>query len=359
MRQAPRSRWELPNVTLYAQWAANPPVPAGKPGEAGLGDQITVTIPAGATSKDLQLKIEELLNDQNLLTNHNNIKLVSPIFEMIKNFSENFNLPVTLTIVFDSSKVSGDQRAAVFYYDESKKEWVEVGGGTVIGNRITVKVDHFTKYAVFAVGDPPTAHTPDLSDISGHWAEANIIKAVNQGVAFGYPDGTFKPDKTVTRTEFAVMLMNALRPTGEGEALPFTDSAMIGAWARKAIAQASEAGIIQGFPDGTFRPDALISRAEMASMIAKALGRSADTNVTASFADAGDIPAWAEDGISFVSQTDIMQGIGANRFAPTKKLTNVRQSSYQIKNPRKARTDKALRGFMIRILDKLFAIPQD
>lgn len=153
---------------------------------------------------------------------------------------------------------------------------MEVAGGTVNGNRITVAVDHFTKYAVFAVGQSePTkdpSGNPAFLDITGHWAEVSIKNAVNGGIVSGYPDGTFKPDMTVTRAEFAVMLMNAWKLQGEGVVLTFTDNAKIGAWAQQAIAKAVKAGIIHGYEDGSFRPDAQITRAEMAVIIANAMG---------------------------------------------------------------------------------------
>jgi len=70
---------------------------------------------------------------------------------------------------------------------------------------------------------------------------------VSEGIVKGYTDGTFKPNATVTRAEFAVMLMNALKPAGNGVELGFTDT--IPAWAEKSIAQALEAKIIRGYED--------------------------------------------------------------------------------------------------------------
>ncbi|MBB6674566.1 S-layer homology domain-containing protein [Cohnella nanjingensis] len=93
----------------------------------------------------------------------------------------------------------------------------------------------------------------------------------NSSIVTGYPDGTFKPNDRVSRAEFAVMLMYMLKPQTEGTALTLTDTSKIGAWAKKAVAQAVQAGIISGYPDGSFRPDADITRAEMAVMIARAL----------------------------------------------------------------------------------------
>ncbi|MBB3071125.1 hypothetical protein FHS14_004132 [Paenibacillus baekrokdamisoli] len=304
-------------------------LPAGKTGEVSWKDAITISIPAGATDKELKLTIESVLDTQKLLTNKE--VLASPVFEILKNFSENFSKPVTLTFSYNPASLKNNQIPVVFYYDEAKKEWVEVVGGKVNGNHITVEVNHFTKYAVFAVNqvtdvpaiDQPT-DTPakvQFSDIAGHWAESSIMQAVSGGIVKGYTDGTFKPGKTVTRAEFVVMLMNALKPQEAGAELTFTDSAKIGAWAQNAVAQAFQAGIIKGYKDGSFRPDAEITRAEMAVMIANALGQSIDVNAATGFADDKDIPVWAKGAVAIMKKLDLVVGKGKNEFDPNDKTT--------------------------------------
>ncbi|GGD91312.1 hypothetical protein GCM10010911_57520 [Paenibacillus nasutitermitis] len=293
-------------------------LPAGKSGEVSVDEGLTVSIPANATNKELKLTIEKVANTQNFITNQE--VLVSSIYEILKDFTENFNNPVTLTFVFNPASLKDNQRAVVFYYDETKKTWVEVPGGKINGNKISVDVNHFTKYAVLAVDKPktvPDKAVPSFSDISGYWAEANIKLAVSNGIVSGYPDGTFKPKSTVTRAEFAVMLMNTLKPQAEATApLTFTDSAKIGAWAQDAVAQAVQAGYIKGYEDGTFRPSAEITRAEMAAILAKVLGQPAEEAAGTSFADDTDIPKWARSSVALVQQQGIIQGKSNNRFAP-------------------------------------------
>ncbi|MDU0203119.1 cadherin-like beta sandwich domain-containing protein [Paenibacillus sp. MAH-36] len=295
----------------------------GQSGVVSLGDSITISIPAGAIMKELKLSIEKLVNTQNLITEKE--VLLSPIFENLKNFSENFSKPVTLSLSFNPSAVQKDQRPSVFYYDEVQKQWVEVAGGTVNGDRITVAVNHFTKYAVFAVGpNEPTKEPSDnlaFRDVAGHWAEVSIKNAVNGGIVSGYPDGTFKPDSTVTRAEFAVMLMNALKLQGEGAQLTFTDNAKIGAWAQQAIGKAVKAGIIHGYEDGSFRPDAPITRAEMAVIIANAMGAYTTAGAATGFSDDETIPAWAKGSVAFVKLAGIVQGRDKNTFAPQANAT--------------------------------------
>ncbi|WP_052487014.1 cadherin-like beta sandwich domain-containing protein [Gordoniibacillus kamchatkensis] len=304
-------------------------LPSGETGNVSLGNAVRVVIPKGATDKELKLSIEKVTDTQNLFT-HNEVP-VSPIFEILKNFSENFSKPVTLTFVFDLNTLKNNQRAAVFYYDEINKGWVEVVDGVENGNHITVKVNHFTKFAVFAVdkaddistkgSSPGMEKSINFSDMNGHWAEASIMQAIRSGIVSGYPDGTFKPDASVTRAEFAVMLMNALKPQGDGASLTFTDKAKIGAWAQKSVEQAVYAGIITGYEDSTFRPDAEITRPEMAAMIAKALGQSIEEKAVTGFADDRDIPDWAKGAVAAMKKRGVIEGKGANAFAPGDKTT--------------------------------------
>jgi len=293
-------------------------IPKGSTGKVTLDNEVTVEIPANATNKDITITIEKLLKMNNLLANGE--ILVSDVFEILKNFPGNFSKPVTLTFVFDPTKVGSDQRPAVFYYDEVKKIWVGVTGGKINENRIKVEVDHFTKYAVFAVDSatskPGTDAEVKFSDIDGHWSQANIEQAVNIGIVKGYANGTFKPNNTVTRAEFAVMLMNALKPQGNGAELTFTDAAELGTWAKKATALAVQSGIIKGYGDGTFHPGAGITRSEMAMMIANALGQPIDEVTVTGFVDDKVIPKWAKSAVAAMKKLGIITGKGLNKYAP-------------------------------------------
>nr|WP_285891245.1 S-layer homology domain-containing protein [Paenibacillus pasadenensis] len=296
-------------------------LPAGKEGEVSLGEEIKITIPAHANRKELKLTINKVSDIRTLITSKD--VLLSPIFEILKNFTENFDKPVTLSFKFDPSSLKSKEKPVVFYYDELKKEWVKVGG-TVSGNNIIADVDHFTKFAVFAIADaapPATDGKVSFSDIAAHWAEASINKAVSAGIVSGYPDGTFKPGRTVTRAEFAVMLMNALKLQVEGAELAFTDNAKIGAWAQKSVAQAVYAGIINGYEDGSFRPNAEITRAEMTVMIAKAMDLIDGAAAASGFADDKDIPVWAKGAVAALKKLDVIEGKSANQFAPGDKTT--------------------------------------
>ncbi|WP_405131415.1 S-layer homology domain-containing protein [Paenibacillus sp. FSL H8-0317] len=301
-------------------------LPVGIPGQVSLEEKLTITVPAGAVNQELKITMTTLSDTTNIVVNQE--VFASEVFEVLKNIPGNFTKPVTLTFAFDASLVKSGQRAGIFYFDEVNKAWVEVQGSKTSGNSIAVEVDHFTKFAVLVVGSAtelpgttPADSEVSVSDIAGHWAEVQIQQAIQAGIVNGYTDGTFKPGHTITRSEFTVMLMNALNAQEAGAELAFTDQAKIGTWAQTAVAQAVQAGIISGYTDGTFQPNANITRAEMAMMIGKAFELSLDGSGVTTFADDEAIPAWAKHAVATLQARGVVRGTGANTFNPRTQTT--------------------------------------
>lgn len=156
-----------------------------------------------------------------------------------------------------------------------------------------------------------------FKDIADHWAASSIKQAIERGIVNGYSDGTFQPNRSVTRAEFIAMLMRALKLETKGAKLSYADANDIGAWAQAAIAQAVEAGIVTGFKDNTFRPNHVITRAEMASLAARALNLPLQATGASGFSDDTDIPQWAKGAIAAARDAGILQGQPNNRFNPS------------------------------------------
>ncbi len=296
----------------------------GKSGELSLLGEITVTVPSDAFDKEVIITINRETDPQKLLSDHD--VLLSSVFEVLKNFKDEFKNPVTITIKFNSAKLPAGQTPAIFLYDEAKKRWMEVPNGQVSGDRVSVKVRSLAKFAVFATQSPVDQETNKeplvkLTDIAGHWAESSILQAVREGIVAGYSDGSFKPNRIVTRAEFALMLMNALKRTNQGGELLFSDASKIANWAKNAVALAVEAGYINGYRDGTFRPNSAITRAEMAIMVAKVLGLSPEKGISTDFKDDLALPAWAKGAIASIQAKEIMKGNPNGEFAPEAKAT--------------------------------------
>ena len=109
---------------------------------------------------------------------------------------------------------------------------------------------------------------PDVE--ASDWYNNAISTLTYAGTLTGMPDGTFKPDNDITRAEFATIAVRFFGGNYEGEDL-FTDIA--GHWANKYINLAATLGLVNGKPDGTFDPDAPITRAEAMAIVNRTLGR--------------------------------------------------------------------------------------
>jgi hypothetical protein len=110
-----------------------------------------------------------------------------------------------------------------------------------------------------------------FNDTKDHWAEKNIEAAAYAGITLGFPDGSFKPNQAVTRAEEATMLVRVMRMQPLQQTVPSFSDIGAGHWAFGNIEQAKAQGLISGYPDGTFRPDQSSTRAETATMIGRML----------------------------------------------------------------------------------------
>ncbi|MCQ6561607.1 Ig-like domain-containing protein [Paenibacillus mendelii] len=143
---------------------------------------------------------------------------------------------------------------------------------------------------------------------------------------FGYQDGTFKPDQLVKRAEFAAMLARLL-PAGPeelAEGRPYSD-VPDSYWAADAIAKVSQAGLMNGLPDGSFGPGAVMTRAEIA-VIAQKLKVLALTASVSSFTDIKG--HWAEQAIAAVQQANILRGYPDGKFLPDQGVTRAESTVF-------------------------------
>ncbi|MEC0241894.1 S-layer homology domain-containing protein [Paenibacillus dokdonensis] len=178
--------------------------------------------------------------------------------------------------------------------------------------------------AAFTVGKGSTSTEVTLEDIKGHWAQDAIIQAVQQGWITGYSNGIFLPNKEVTRAEFAAMLIRAMGTDGgTHQPLQFTDAKQIPTWALAYVEEAVSRSIMNGYENGAFGPNKLITRAEMAAMAIRSLhvAEVAKDSSKLSFADSSLIPAWAKPYAAEAAQKGIMNGRSGNLFAPSAHAT--------------------------------------
>ena len=157
-----------------------------------------------------------------------------------------------------------NQKAYLFGYPD----------GTVLpGNNITRAETASMLYALVTNGEKG-----DYKDFASNFSDVGNNKWYSEAVGFfaaaeiikGYPDGTFMGEKAISRAEFAAILsrFSALNTNGE---LPFADAQAH--WARSEILSAYNNKWVNGYPDGTFRPDQNITRSEAVAMVNRMIGR--------------------------------------------------------------------------------------
>jgi uncharacterized lipoprotein YddW (UPF0748 family) len=108
-------------------------------------------------------------------------------------------------------------------------------------------------------------------DIQNHWARLFIEALAQRKILNGYPNGTFRPDNSVTRGEFAAIISSVLTLPVKREYVPFKDVSDT-YWAKNAIKKAYETGFLVGYPDRTFRPNDTISRGDVLVAMVNGLG---------------------------------------------------------------------------------------
>lgn len=151
----------------------------------------------------------------------------------------------------------------------------------------------------------------DVAD--GYWAQDAISSVTAMGLMKGYADGTFDGERRITRAELATLAAKLIDagsadgkdPAGTVSGTGFTDVA--GTWAEAAIVKARSAGVIVGYADGSFRPDRPVTRAEAVTIMNKLLGRDA------SYAQAAGM-TWHDVPDTHWAYADILEASVTHRY---------------------------------------------
>ncbi|RAI88180.1 S-layer family protein [Paenibacillus pabuli] len=255
--------------------------------------------------------------------------------------------PVTLILPLDANQVAGvksEELGVYIEHSDGTKELVHGKKVTLNGNHqqgVEIEVNKFSTFSIVKVkdwtdntlkarpyiqgymdssfrpernvtraematlitrilGTSTLKGSHEFTDVtSSHWAQAAILAAAQSGSVQGYKDGSFKPDQAITRAEMAVVLQPLLTSAQMTTApTAFTD--VNEHWAQQAVEQLSSAGVVTGYTDGTFRPSQPITRAEAVTMLNKLIGLQAETNAAGHWSD---VPAthWAYEAIEAAS----------------------------------------------------------
>ncbi len=198
------------------------------------------------------------------------------------------------------------------------------GGGSSIGG---------ARPSVTATPAPPTPSDDNqqptgadtLTDINdAAWAAESIKYLFDKKIVSGYADGSFGPNKSITREEFVTMIANAFNLSDDEAKAEFSD-VDTGAWYYKFLASAYAKGIISGLDDEHFGVGSFITREQMCAILYRTIEKcNLKTKQILSeneFADDNEISEYAKKAVSYLYMLKVISGMGDNMFEPNGNVT--------------------------------------
>jgi hypothetical protein len=288
-----------------------------------------------------QLQGETAKNINNTITDNGGTVLTDPTLFNVEMVSTNgkwkemtsFASYVSHTLIIDNTV---DPAAAVgVLYNPENREYTPVptvfaeAEGKIIA---TLKHQGNGIYTVIK-------QTKTFADMIDHWAKEDVEQLASKLIVNGRNEEKFDPNGKVTRAEFTSMLVRALGIAGtEGES-NFND--ITGQWYGKPVAIAAKAGLVNGYDDGSFKPNNRITREEMAVMLTRAV-EYAGTKMDAKdleetlgrFKDGDKIKKWAQEQVAAAANAQIIRGYNDGSFAPDHDATRAEAAAMLLRTLR-------------------------
>ncbi|GAB2670542.1 S-layer homology domain-containing protein [Paenibacillus thermoaerophilus] len=230
---------------------------------------------------------------------------------------------VERTIRLPDGFSAADGRIAIVATYDAESDSLRYVPGVVSGGTATFFRTGNSAYVVLS------SKPGSFGDTASHWAEDAIARMSARLIVNGAAPGKFEPERGISRAELAALLNRSLGLSAGAASASFTD-VRAGEWHAGEIASAAGAGLIDGYEDGSFQPDRQVTRAEAAAMSVRALrfaGVPLDAPAGADAAetlkpyrDANDVP-WARDELAAAVRSGLLQGQSADTLAPNAPIT--------------------------------------
>ncbi|UJF36430.1 S-layer homology domain-containing protein [Paenibacillus hexagrammi] len=230
--------------------------------------------------------------------------------------------PATAPSVTSSSDESDKSDKSDNPADSSKPEDKPTSTRPDIFQTKVVKADTVVQHVEQLIKQARESAAPaaEPADTKGHWSEQTVDTFMKLHIIEGYKDGSFKPDSPITRAEFAVLISRAFHITEDNASAPAL-SDVEDHWAKDAIESLAAVGVVGGYGDGTFQPDKTISREEMVTILSRIVNlKSVQTDAnTGSFTDVAD--SYAAQAIEEAANAGIIEGSEDGAFNPKQNST--------------------------------------
>lgn len=285
-----------------------------KPGSPAQGtfDGVKIDFPAGCATEPTVIRIAKVVDiPEDLPSGLDPFKAVN-----VAESGPALAVPWRLAWLYKADAIGA--KKAILFWEENDGKWLEMPSKIEdYGDQSAAQVAKCWQAGIYLLAYDQRP-SPSFKDTEKHWARLQIVELAGHGLASGFPDGEFHPDQPVTRAQFAVLLNNVMKWPRPAVKPSFSDSTP--KWAEEAISAAYSRGVVKGYPDGRFAPDALITRSEMASIITRALnlpGKEEKLN----YRDAAAVPDFAMASVAAVTRAGVMQGGDGGLFRPNEGAT--------------------------------------
>ncbi|MTJ50509.1 S-layer homology domain-containing protein [Dolichospermum sp. UHCC 0259] len=181
------------------------------------------------------------------------------------------------------------------------------------------------------IASPAFAQTSFNDVQSNYWASQFIQELSKRNIIAGFPDGSFRPEEAVTRAQFAAMLNKAFNKSPQRQSIVFNDVAT-NYWAYNAIQQSYITGFLSGYPGNRFEPSQAIPRQQVLVSLANGLNYSASTNINQTlqyFNDAANISDYARSPIAAAVEKRLVVNYPNVKFLnPTTNATRAQVAAF-------------------------------
>ncbi|MDD1421454.1 S-layer homology domain-containing protein [Dolichospermum sp. ST_sed1] len=188
-----------------------------------------------------------------------------------------------------------------------------------------------TAISPLIIANPAFAQTSFNDVQSNYWASQFIQELSKRNIIAGFPDGGFRPEEAVTRAQFAAMLNKAFNKSPQRQAIKFNDVAT-NYWAYNAIQQSYATGFLSGYPGNRFEPNQAIPRQQVLVSLANGLNYSASTNINSNlqyFNDATNISDYARSPIAAAVEKRLVVNYPNVKFLnPTTNATRAQVAAF-------------------------------
>jgi alpha-tubulin suppressor-like RCC1 family protein len=222
-----------------------------------------------------------------------------------------------LVLPYEQQFVQRVDRLGVYGIENGRFHYIG-GIANTSAQTVKAKFSHFSRYCVLE-------DTRTFPDLEGHWSRADVESMLTRQIIFGNTDGSYAPDRPVTRAEFAALLARVAEFSGislsDDLDVPFSDVPST-AWYKEAVTQMAQSGIINGYSDRTFRPQQVITREEMSAMLIRlmtllGIELPAYTGSSlASYHDCEETGPWAKQSLAHSVSLGLLRGTGSGYLEP-------------------------------------------